>query len=326
MSRRCANLTLDNLEDLPRPCRQCVFWELDPVAARGAPRSPATRAREGGLGLADAARVGLLRQDRLRRRLPAGYVMYAPPVYVPRCLAFPTSPVSADAVLLMTARCCRSSPAAGWAGCSCRRRPGPHQARRPGDRGVRPRSSATTAAESSAGCVLPADFLLSVGLQDRPPAPALPAAAARTAHRAVLAVRRRVRAREAARLDEPGAGVPAGLTGASRDAAASQRDRASDCRSSASWSSGRYIRCTAATIASASRRGRRGRPAGPRRPGWSGSRARPARPASGSAAAAPRSSAWVRQSSRSVRARSRAAPGRRAARPPSRVPELRSLP
>ncbi|MDQ1643641.1 MAG: hypothetical protein QOJ90_2992, partial [Actinomycetota bacterium] len=31
MSRRLANLTLDNLDDLPRPCRRCVFWELDPI-------------------------------------------------------------------------------------------------------------------------------------------------------------------------------------------------------------------------------------------------------------------------------------------------------
>jgi GNAT superfamily N-acetyltransferase len=32
--------------------------------------------------------------------VPAGYVLYAPPAAVPRALAFPTSPVSADAVLL----------------------------------------------------------------------------------------------------------------------------------------------------------------------------------------------------------------------------------
>ncbi len=35
--------------------------------------------------------------------MPAGFVMYAPPAYVPRSMAFPTSPVSADAALLMTA-------------------------------------------------------------------------------------------------------------------------------------------------------------------------------------------------------------------------------
>ena len=32
MSRRVVNLTLDNLPDVPDPCRSCVFWELDPVA------------------------------------------------------------------------------------------------------------------------------------------------------------------------------------------------------------------------------------------------------------------------------------------------------
>ena len=36
VSRRLVNLTLDTLEDLPRPCRQCVYWELDPVAAERA--------------------------------------------------------------------------------------------------------------------------------------------------------------------------------------------------------------------------------------------------------------------------------------------------
>ncbi|NED82859.1 GNAT family N-acetyltransferase, partial [Streptomyces sp. SID11233] len=36
--------------------------------------------------------------------VPAGFVLYAPPAYVPRSTAFPTSPVGPDAVQLMTAR------------------------------------------------------------------------------------------------------------------------------------------------------------------------------------------------------------------------------
>ena len=32
MPRRLANVTLDNLDDLPHKCRRCVFWELDPVS------------------------------------------------------------------------------------------------------------------------------------------------------------------------------------------------------------------------------------------------------------------------------------------------------
>ena len=36
MSRRLAALTLDTAADLPTPCRSCIAWELDPVAARAA--------------------------------------------------------------------------------------------------------------------------------------------------------------------------------------------------------------------------------------------------------------------------------------------------
>ncbi|MFI7586008.1 GNAT family N-acetyltransferase [Spongisporangium articulatum] len=104
MTRRLAPLTLDNVSDLPTPCRSCVSWELDAVAGR--------RAREMGdtafekeawisatlLEWGSCGRVAYV-DDR-----PAGFVTYAPPAFVPRSLAFPTSPVSADAVLLMTAR------------------------------------------------------------------------------------------------------------------------------------------------------------------------------------------------------------------------------
>ena len=102
MSRRLVNLTLDTLEDLPRPCRQCVYWELDPVSAERACAS-------GDPGLEKEAWVSqtLLEWGSCGKLayvdgMPAGFVMYAPPAYVPRSVAFPTSPVSADAVLLMT--------------------------------------------------------------------------------------------------------------------------------------------------------------------------------------------------------------------------------
>jgi hypothetical protein len=102
MSRRLVNLTLDTLEDLPRPCRRCVFWELDPVAAE---RACAT----GDPGLEKEAWVSqtLLEWGSCGKLvyvdgMAAGFVMFAPPAYVPRSMAFPTSPVSPDAVLLMT--------------------------------------------------------------------------------------------------------------------------------------------------------------------------------------------------------------------------------
>lgn len=102
MSRRLAALTLDTVRDLPRPCRSCVAWELDPLAARAAERAA-------GLDLEKEAWLStvLLEWGSCGRIAyvddePVGFVTYAPPQFVPRSLTFPTSPVSADAVLLMT--------------------------------------------------------------------------------------------------------------------------------------------------------------------------------------------------------------------------------
>lgn len=104
MSRRLVNVTLDNLSDLPSGCRNCVYWELDPVAGE--------RAQEcGDAALEKEAWVSdtLLEWGSCGQLVyvdgaPAGYALFAPPAYVPRSVAFPTSPVSADAVLLMTAK------------------------------------------------------------------------------------------------------------------------------------------------------------------------------------------------------------------------------
>ena len=97
-----APLTLDTVADLPKQSRQCVFWELDAVAAQ--------RAAEAGYPdfEKEAWISSVLLQWGPCGRLvyvddqPAGFVVYAPPVYVPRSTGFPTSPVSGDAVLLTT--------------------------------------------------------------------------------------------------------------------------------------------------------------------------------------------------------------------------------
>lgn len=103
VSRRLANITLDNLDDLPTRCRQCVFWELDPLGRqRAAVGGDTAREKELWVSgtLLDWGSCGkILYVDGV----PAGYVLYAPPLYVPRSVAFPTSPVSVDAVLLTTA-------------------------------------------------------------------------------------------------------------------------------------------------------------------------------------------------------------------------------
>ncbi|MFD8492018.1 GNAT family N-acetyltransferase [Amycolatopsis sp. NPDC059657] len=100
MSRRVVGVTLDNLEQLPKRCRRCVYWEV-------APHLKAQAEEYGDTEFAKEAWVSsvLLEWGSCGRivysdTLPVGFVFYAPPNAVPRALAFPTSPPSTDAVLL----------------------------------------------------------------------------------------------------------------------------------------------------------------------------------------------------------------------------------
>jgi len=104
MSRRLVSLTLDTLEDLPRPCRQCVYWELDPVAAERACAAGDPALEKEAWVSQTLLEWGSCGKLAYVDGMPAGFVMYAPPAYVPRSMAFPTSPVSADAALLTTAQ------------------------------------------------------------------------------------------------------------------------------------------------------------------------------------------------------------------------------
>ena len=101
MSRRAVNITLDNLDDLPTRCRRCVFWELDPMAHDKALEAGDTAFEKESWVSATLLEWGSCGKVVYVDGVPAGFVMYAPPMYVPRSIAFPTSPVSADAVLLM---------------------------------------------------------------------------------------------------------------------------------------------------------------------------------------------------------------------------------
>src|SRR2546423_1842887 len=103
MSRRLVNITLDNLDDLPRRCRKCVFWELDPVAGARASETGDTELEKEAWVSAVLLEWGSCGKICYVDGVLAGYVLFAPPSYVPRSVAFPTSPVSAVAALLMTA-------------------------------------------------------------------------------------------------------------------------------------------------------------------------------------------------------------------------------
>jgi GNAT superfamily N-acetyltransferase len=169
MSRRLVNLTLDTLEDLPRRCRGCVFWELDPVAAERA-------AEAGDPALEKEAWVSqtLLEWGSCGKLvyvdgMPAGYAMFAPPAYVPRGGAFPTSPVSPDAVLLMNAHV-----VAPFAGGGLGRMLIQGVARDLTRRGIKAIEAFGDAKSEGFGCVAPADFYLSVGFKTVRPHPRFP--------------------------------------------------------------------------------------------------------------------------------------------------------
>lgn len=102
MGRRLMPLTLDNLQDLPHRCRSCVFWELDPVSGEAAVTAGTTALEKEAWISAVLLDWGSCGRVVYIDDVPAGFVLYAPPAYVPRSTAFPTSPVSPDAVQLIT--------------------------------------------------------------------------------------------------------------------------------------------------------------------------------------------------------------------------------
>jgi GNAT superfamily N-acetyltransferase len=170
MARRLAPLTLDTLPDLPDPCRSCVVWELDPVAARRAAEVGDTAFEKEAwvsatlLEWGSCGRVAYVDDD------PAGFVLYAPPAFVPRSMAFPTSPVSGDAILLMAARVRPQYRGGGLARMLVQA--AAKDLTRRGVRAIEAFGLAPTAGprepdeeRDGSSCLVPADFLLSVGFK-----------------------------------------------------------------------------------------------------------------------------------------------------------------
>jgi GNAT superfamily N-acetyltransferase len=160
MSRRLASVTLDNLDDLPRRCRRCVFWELDPVARTRAEEAGDTEFEKEAWVSATLLEWGSCGKLVYVDGVPAGYVMFAPPAYVPRSVAFPTSPVSADAVLLMTGHILPE-----FTGMGLGRMLVQGVAKDLIRRGVKAVEAFGDRRWEAPNCVLPADYLLSVGFK-----------------------------------------------------------------------------------------------------------------------------------------------------------------
>jgi len=172
-----ANLTLDNLDDLASSCRSCAVWELDPVAAERACRG-GTAALEKEAWVSDTLlQWGSCGQVVYVDGAPAGHVLYAPAAYVPRSLAFPTSPVSPDAVLLITARVREEHRGGGLGRVLLQSvvrdlsRRGVRAVEAFGD-GRRPENADSSAADGT--CLLPVDYLLAVGFKTVRPHPRVP--------------------------------------------------------------------------------------------------------------------------------------------------------
>jgi GNAT superfamily N-acetyltransferase len=169
VTRRLANITLDNLDDLPRRCRRCVFWELDPVSAERAIEGGDPELEKEAWVSATLLEWGSCGKVVYVDGVPAGYALYAPPMYVPRSVAFPTSPVSPDAVLLMTAHVLPEFSGGGLGRMLLQ-----GAAKDLTRRGVKALEAFGDAKWERKGCVVPADYLLAVGFKTVRPHPKYP--------------------------------------------------------------------------------------------------------------------------------------------------------
>ena len=167
MSRKVVRLTLDHLEAFDGPCRSCLFWERDPVRRERI----ADPAAEKDAWVSEVLREwGSCGRVVLVDGVPVGYLVYAPEAFVPGAAAFPTAPVSPDAVLLTTAYVDPAHRGGGLGRMLVQgmardliRRGGTGAIEAYGD--LRGRSGR---------CLLPADFLGGVGFKTHRPHPATP--------------------------------------------------------------------------------------------------------------------------------------------------------
>jgi GNAT superfamily N-acetyltransferase len=156
MSRTVVRLTLDHLAALDAPCRSCLFWERDPVRRRQV---------EDAAGEKDAWLSHVLREWGSCGRVvlvddePVGYVVYAPEAFLPGSGGFPTAPVSPDAVLMTTAYVVPAHRGGGLGRMLVQ-----GMARDLVGRDIRA-VEAFGDTRGSGACVLPTDFLGSVGFK-----------------------------------------------------------------------------------------------------------------------------------------------------------------
>ncbi|TNM38426.1 GNAT family N-acetyltransferase [Nocardioides albidus] len=176
MARTTVPLTLDLLgalyDDAGAPCRTCLFWEREPVHRQRL--GPEERAQEKEAWVSELLREwGSCGRVALVEGRPVGYLVYAPASSVPGAAAFPTAPVSPDAVLMTTAWVCPEHTGAGIGRLLVQ-----GMARdlvgRDGIRAVEAFARTGRGAPRTAECVVPAEFLARVGFKTQRAHPSTP--------------------------------------------------------------------------------------------------------------------------------------------------------
>jgi GNAT superfamily N-acetyltransferase len=162
MSRRVVPLTLDNISDLPEPCRGCVFWE---TGRRGF--DPAGKENWLSAVLLEWGSCGRLLYVDGR---PAGFAIYAPAKYAAGAGMLSAGHVSGDAVLLMTVRVLPEYTSGGLGRVLVQAVVKDLMSRR----GVRAVEAFGDSAARELDCTLPVGFLTSVGFKTVHPHPRFP--------------------------------------------------------------------------------------------------------------------------------------------------------
>lgn len=159
-------LTLDHLaalDELGAPCRTCLFWELDPVRRDDVGADERAQVKEA--WISEVLREwGSCGRVALVDGVPAGYLVYAPAPYLPGAAAFPTAPVSPDAVLLTTAQVREEYGAAGIGRLLVQGMARDLIGRRDGIRAVEAFAT-TSRGRRPEGCLVPGEFLARVGFK-----------------------------------------------------------------------------------------------------------------------------------------------------------------
>jgi GNAT superfamily N-acetyltransferase len=169
LSWHVAALTLDNLDDLPKRCRRCVFWELSEQLGAHASDFGSTELEKEAWVSEVLLEWGSCGRVAYMDGAAAGYVMYAPPSASPRAAEMPTGPVSADAVLLTTLQVMPE-----FAGEGLGRMLAQAVVKDLTRRGVKAIEVFGEQRPAEQGCLVPADFLRGVGFKTIRPHPRWP--------------------------------------------------------------------------------------------------------------------------------------------------------